>query len=637
MSVQTGIYAFRGRTVARQEIDFLLLGLEERAPDYYRVESCGPLALGFRGMLIAPEDKEDQPLRSTSGVAVTFDGRLDRRGELACRLGLPETTPESDAKLVLLAYERFGVTCFDRLIGEFAFALWDGQSKSLFFVRSLCGTRPLFYRLSSEQLVWSSELDDLVVKSGIEPKINDDYAIGWLFFHPDIDQSPFSNVTSVPSGSYVEVTHDGYVKPPMPIWHPERISTLHLGSDEEYQEAWRNQVELSITDRLRVRGPMFSELSGGLDSSTIVLIADRILEHTGRDKTKLTTVSYTYEMSENADETFFISIVEKARGQDGIHIPERTLAITLALDDITFTGFPDTTYNFPGMYTSVAELMKRSGARVLLNGLGGDELFCSDPTGSPELADLLIRCRFVSLFLKARKWSQVAGLPLWEVLFTSAVAPLTKQDYRFLRRSHSGALGSLLSPQAKGSLSRPGFRLGLRIHSEINLPSRRSRAFSIRSLRSILSTGTFRRIPGIFVTHPFSHQRLIDFTLSLPMDQIVRPGTNRSLMRRATRGMLPEKIRTRLSKAGPDEALCRALIREYGIIGDPAGLLVCQRGYVSADALSEAIQVASIGRMENTGSLLQVFSLERWLRSLNSIETRRSNLRTLGECRAIAV
>jgi asparagine synthase (glutamine-hydrolysing) len=637
LSVQTGIWSFAGRTVEYREIEYLLLGLEERGPDYSAIRLCGPLAMGFRGLLIAPEDKPDQPLKGGSGVVATFDGRLDGRGELARRVGLPECTEMSDTALVLLAYAALGPSSFDYVIGEFALVLWDAPRTSLFFVRSLCGSRPLYYTISGGQIIWSSELDDLVVKSDIDPTVNHNYAISYLLFHPDIDQSPFKNISIVPCGNYVEVSHGGQIKCPKPTWHPERLSTLRLGSPEEYEEAWRYQVQRSITDRLRVRESLFSELSGGLDSSTIVSMADRVLQETGRDKARLTTVSYTYETSQDADESFFISIMEQARGRAGIHISERELAITLALEDISFTGSPDTTHNFPGMYAAVSELMKQAKARVLLNGLGGDELFGSDPTGSPELADLLLQSRFLSMISKARKWSQFGGLPLWEVLLRSAVDPLSRKGCRFLSPLRPGSIGSLLTREATLRLARPGYKLGLRIDSRIDLPSRRRRAFSVRTFRSVLSTGVFRRTPGIFVSHPLAHQHLIDFMLSLPIEQITCPGANRSLMRRATRGILPERIRARLSKAGPDEAFCRALIREHSTIRDASQFLVCERGFVSAGPLSDAVRAASLGRMDTSSSLLTVFSLERWLRSLDAIEGQRSTLKLLAECQATRV
>ena len=628
MSVQAGIMSFDGRDIPRREIEFLLHGLEERGPDYSDIHVSGALAMGFRGLLIAPEDKKDQPLRSSSGVALTFDGRLDRRKDVAHRVGLSEATTVSDVTLVLMAYDQSGARCFEQLMGEFAFVLWDEQRRSLFMVRSLCGTRPLFYMHTNNYIVWSSEVDDLVVKSDVSPLVNDNYIFGLAYFQPDVDESPFTNFSVVPSGTYIEVAQAGRRKSPVSTWHPEKLSTLYLPSEADYEEAWRQQVALAIGDKLRLRTSVFSELSGGLDSSTIVMMADRVLSSAGRDPSMLTTVSSTYETSKNCDDTVFIVAVEEARTGKGTHLSESSLRITLGLNDIKFAGAPSMHHIFPGMYEAIVELMRAARCRVLFTGNGGDELFWSDPTSSPELADLLVQGRLACLISRARQWSQIGGMPLWKLLLTAAVGPITLGT-RFAR------LGSLQLPtlcppntaQWRRWVARPGCKFGLRINDHVGLPSRRARVFSVLSYRALLSSGSLRECHGIYFSHPFSHRQLIDFMLSLPMDQIVRPGEGRSLMRRAMRGILPERIRLRKSKAGPDECFCRVLAREKDTIGDLAKLLICERGYTGAQSFAEAIREVSLGRIEQSGAVMQLLSVERWLRSLSMINSLRSTLK----------
>lgn len=628
MSVQTGTMSFDSRNISRSEIEFLLHDLEERGPDYSGIYIAGPVGMGFRGALIAPEDKNDQPIFGGSGVVLTFDGRLDCRSEVVSRLCVPGAAAMSDAALVLLAYEQAGARCFDQLIGEYAFVLWDERRRSLFMVRSLCGTRPLLYVRANNQLLWSSEMDDLVLKSGIDLVVNEVFVARYMYFHPDLDEVPFKSLAAVPPGTYIEIGPRGKVSAPVALWHPEKIETLRLGSDAEYEEAWRQQLETAIADRLRTNRAVFSELSGGLDSTTMVFMADRILTKSGRNPATLTTVSYTYETSEDSDESFFISIAENARGYVGIHVPEETQNITLGLNDITFTGFPATRHIFKGAHKLIGHAMKHCGARVLLNGFGGDELFWSDATSTPELADLLRQRQFADLISTSRRWSQLSGIPLWRFLLMNAILPVARSSRLFgwIRETET-PLDSLLTTRAKRDLRDPDRRLGLRIEAAVNLPSRRSRAFSVRSAIATLSSGVFRNMDGIYYSHPYSHQQLIDFMLALPMDQVVRPGESRSVMRRATRGILPDKIRVRRSKSGPDEAFCRAVAREQELLADTAGLLVCSDGYVDPNKLREVIREAALGRTEQVGCLLSVLSVERWLRSLRLVESRRSELK----------
>ncbi len=628
MSVQTGICHFDDRDASHAELVFLLTELEERGPDYAEIELCGPVGMGFRGQLVAPEDRKNQPFHGPSGCVITFDGRLDRRDDLAHRLGVQGNPRLSDVQLVLLAYERRGFECFELLTGEYALVLWDERGRSLFLARSLCGTRPLFYVAAGKQVVWSSELDHLVLKSDVAPTVNEAHAIGFAYYQPDIDESPFQNVSVVPPGTYVRIQHSGDVQPPIPTWHPERVQPLVLPSDAAYEDAWRHHVEIAVTDKLRVDGPVFCELSGGLDSSTLVLTSDQILANTGRDPQLLRTVSCTYEVSQDCDESYFIGLVEAARGRDGIHVTESSQEMTLGLDNIGFTGAPSPLQFAPGRYKTVARLMNQAGARVLFNGIGGDELFWTDGGGTPELADLLAQGRLLSMMAKARRYSQFGGIPIWRLLLTHAVAPITSASRIFhWQPAEITKRCSWTTQKVKQWFSQRGRRIGLRVDSHIEVPSQRMRALSIRSFQAIFAAGYFRGIHGIYFSHPYSHQQLVDFVLSLPMEQLVRPGEGRSLMRRATRGLLPEKTRNRRSKSGTDECFCRALAREQHTIGNPKDLLVCQRGYAVPSALEEAIRLASAGRLQYSGGVRRLLSLEKWLRSLDHIDSLRAMLR----------
>lgn len=90
-------------------------------------------------------------------------------------------------------------------------------------------------------------------------------------------------------------------------------------------------------------------------------------------------------------------------------------------------------------------------------------------------------------------------------------------------------------------------------------------------------------------------------------------------------GILPERIRTRRSKGTFDEALCRALMREQHMLTEP--LLVCQREYVNARRLSAAVDEMLLGKVRQIASFIHVISIERWLRSLATLESRRRELR----------
>jgi asparagine synthase (glutamine-hydrolysing) len=627
MSIQAGIRNFDGRNVSSAEIEFLLQGYHHLCFDYSRISLSQSVGIGFLGTLLAPEDKEDQPLVASSGVRITLDGRLDNRRELYTTLGIPLAVELSDARLTLAAYEHFGKECFDRLQGEVAAVIWDRRINTLFLFRSLCGTRPLYYAQTRGSITWSSNLADLVLKSGVEPVINDAYAIGYAYYQPDIDESPFRNVVPVPCGTYVAVRDDGEFTTPVSVWHPEKLSTLRLRSDAEYEEAWKDQVRNAISLKLRARRPVFCELSGGLDSTTLVFGADQVLRGTGRSTSELTTVSITFETSTTCDETHFIRIAEATRGRTGVHISESALEATFGLKDSVFTGVPNANRFTPGRYASIARAMKNAGARVLLTGTGGDHLFWSNQNGSPELADLLAQWHLRTLISQGREWSRVARVPLWQMLLKHAIWPIGVMTPLAPWLMPDLEDSRWLTQMARKFLVRKGRDQGMRLNKNIDLPSRRVREMMVRSLRALLSSGYFQEYDEIYFSHPYANGDLINFVLSLPMNQLVRPGQDRVLMRGATRGLLPEPIRTRRSKGTIDELPCRVLARELPEIGDPANLEVCQRGYADPKVLAKEMIGIAAGRTEHSYSFLRLMNVEQWLRSLRTIEARRHSLK----------
>lgn len=628
MSVQTGLLAFDGRQISREEVDFLLFDLEERGPDTCCIYVDGPVGLGFRGLFITEEDYcGTQPASSGSGAVITFDGRLDRRNELERRVGLPEFIRISDAELVLAAYEKYGESCFESIIGEYALVLWDKRNGHLFFARSLCGTRPLFYIVDRSSIVWSSELDHLILKTDTEAIVNDEYAIGFVYYQPDIDLSPFRHVDVVIPGTYMKIKASGEVSTGVPIWHPERITPLQLRSDSEYAEACREQIREAVSDRLRVKNKIWCELSGGLDSSTILSMADQILRGKGYGPDRLTSVSCIFEQSKDCDESVFIRIVEDARGRDGVHISEASQALTLGLENITFTGLPSTIHLSPGRHKTVNNLMEGDESRLLLSGVGGDELFCSGDTGSPEIADSISQGRVLKALGQVRDWSHCSGVPFWRVLMVEGVSPLTiGLPFLDWKPSDITELCSWATPKAQSWVNRRGYRVGLKVEGSIKPVSRRMLLFSVRSFRAHLSSGHFRAMTPITVSHPYAHQRLIEFVLSVPMNQLAQAGRDRWLMRRAMKGILPERIRTRRSKGIFDEALCRALIREQHLLTE-APLLTCEKGYVDTNRLGSAIDEMLLGKVRQIASFIHVISMERWLRSLSQIACRRFEIR----------
>src|SRR5579884_798472 len=150
MKLQIGVLYLDGRQAGPSDLYRLLGEFDGRSFETTGEVIDGPLAMVYRGDRITyEEDSEIQPFKLGPYI-LAWDGRLDNREELGNRLSLRRLETVPDPEIVLRAFEVFGESIFSDLVGEFALTLWCRRTKSIQFVRSTCGARPLYYVLSKD-------------------------------------------------------------------------------------------------------------------------------------------------------------------------------------------------------------------------------------------------------------------------------------------------------------------------------------------------------------------------------------------------------------------------------------------------------------------------------------------------------
>lgn len=619
MKLQLGLLHRDGRPATPDDLAVLLGEFADRPAETCGEVADGSLLMAYRGDRITfEEDSEVQPLQQGLYI-LTWDGRLDNREDFSICFPITDLRSLPDPVIVLKAYQMFGESIFEKLIGEFALTLWCQRTKSLLFVRSACGARTLYYTLGRDALIWSSDFAHLVRVSGVSLDVNENYVLAYLVSQPDAKDTPLSNVHAVPPNHLVRFEKD-QVRETRQLWDPTRIRPLHYRSDQEYEEHCREKIKDAVRVRLRSEYPIFAELSGGLDSSTVVLTADQILRDQNQPADNLQTVSFVYEESRSCDERGFIRTVEEKRGIDSLLIYERDQQITLGLDDPSFTGLPNALHCFPGRYRTITKFMRQHKARVLLTGGGGDHLFWSEPDGTTLIADQLYKGNLFAAHRECRTWSRFANVPYYELLI-KRVLPLALGSLRPTKASFK-------QPELPAWVS-PKYRSACVSHvPEFDgystwgaLPSRRSQVFFLDHMFGSLSSGYFSEYNDIYVSHPYTHRPLVEFCLSVPVSQFIRNGQTRSLMRRATRDLLPPKVSKRVSKGLVDETIFRAVRHEWSCTSDLGHWQVCERAFVTPEQLLNSLREARLGILQLSGALFRVFSLERWLRSLGSVQS----------------
>jgi len=617
MSTLGGIYNFDGAPVDERLLIALGKGLASRGPDSGSEFRRGSLGMVHHAFHTTKESRrERQPLISSDGYVLCWDGRLDNRDELIPLLRDERCGDYTDAAIVMAAYRRWGNDFLLRIIGDFALSLWDANLRTLLLARDLAGPRPLFYQANQERIIWSSELSPLLDAVGGELKVNDEYVAAYLIGRPDPGLTPYQGIYAVAPGNAVILRNEQLRT--RWFWKLDPQREIRYRTDAEYEEHFRRLLREAVRCRLRTDGPAWATLSGGLDSSAIVCLADDIMESGEAEASKLETVSYVYGESSSSDERDFIGYVEEKRGRAGHYLWEEDYPPLASFPDLSELGFPDFLDCFLDRHKGLCEAMRADGARVLLTGHGGDEMLCSNPSPSPEFGDLLVRCRFLSLHRSLQTWSRALKKSYFELLWREGVMPrLPRRMQVECGLKPNFKLPPWFDAQFVDRMKLRERNLGVEDVFGFGLPSGRDQAVGFLSAMRMTSKASYRARGCIEVSHPYLHRPLVEFLQAIPFEQRVRPNEARSLMRRALRGLLPEKVLNRKTKKGPEEALFRATLRGWPRL-QPIfeNARVSAHGYMNAESLLTALKRARHGCELHSFALVQTISLEFWLRAL---------------------
>lgn len=601
MTAIAGIYRFDGATIRRDVLERASALMFHREPDGEHIQISGSLGMVARGAA---------PHRSERGDLLQWDGRLDSRNA-------PDLV--RDEELVLRAWLRDGTSAFDGMIGDFTGVLYDAVDRNLTIVRDPFGSRPLLVHIDDRRIVWASTMYALLELAGdIDREIDDDYIVGFLLMSPAADDTPFRNVRHAPAGKVMQVSVRGEVSL-RTFWKLDPLRESRM-SDDDAAARFRELFEEGVAARMRVPGDVCLELSGGLDSSAIVCVADRLLRRNAVQAKSMTLVSYVFDTSPGSDEREYIRMVEEQTGRTGIHLREEDHPILSTLFDMEPPEIPSAEVCFGARRRDLGEVMRKSGARVLMRGLGGDEVLWGDPDRPWDLVDLAHTNQFLRLHRSTKEWSRLLHDSYFNFLWKHAIRPRLP---RALRRSDGPfqAIPELLD----ADFCRPRVA---RLEESFwgrgtkgALPSRTHQIGQVMNLVQDLSFGYWIPNGSALVTNPFTHRPLVEFAVALPLEQKFRLRNGRAVtrvvLREALRGVLPEGVRTRRTKSGPDEAIYRALRREAPKLEELLrDARVYDRGYVRRETLEPAMKAARHGKALNVPTLLRILAVEVWLRAL---------------------
>ncbi len=618
MSGIAGIHNIDGRPADRRLLQRMADAAAHRGPDGIGYWLDG--GVGFVHLMLhtTPESLfEMQPLsQAAGGLCLTLDGRVDNRKELRAALeskGWALRT-DTDAELVLRAYECWGEECPLRILGDFAFAIWDAHKRNLFCARDPIGLRPFFYSFDGRTFSFGSELRSLLDMPGIQREVNPGVLGEYLCeAFSTLDETLYQNILRLPPGHRL-VLKDGAVRITR-YFQIDPDNTLRYASDAEYAEHFLEIFSEAVRCRLRSQAPAALFLSGGLDSSSILGMAARLAE-TGDIETGRMVAYHLAFSRREADERVFVDDLARMWGGT-IHTPsaDATPPPMSVRQDQRSPDVPEELDLSPWqvLYT----MAKENGSRVILWGYGADELLTGDTV---HCADLLRQRQFLKLLRQFRHDVAVYHHLETNVTFEDALRwcllPLVPRAIKSrIKRSLEWNVPDWIAP---------GFSKAIRLQDRLSRCDARP-VFPTQVQQGMYGTlvSAYRTITheldnqfeahhGMEGRSPFCDRRIIEFSFAIPEEQRWRNDQTKYVLRQAMRGMIPDSIRLRRTKGDFTYLAGECFARQSA--GETfQSLRLAADGYVDANAVRKLYRRYLQGDQSTVTPLWAILAVERWL------------------------
>jgi asparagine synthase (glutamine-hydrolysing) len=595
--------------ISRSVLGGMTAMLHHRGPDgtgFYRDDRIG---LGHARLSIIDLEGGKQPLANEDGsLWITFNGEIFNYRELRKELEQQGHifATQSDTEVIVHAFEQHGAACLERLNGQFAFALWDSKRQQLFIARDRVGIRPLFYTLTNGQLLFASEIKALFmdprVRRRLDPYGLDQISTFWMTVPP---RTAFTDVFELPPAHWMKAGR-GSLRIEQ-YWDPDLRQAAVPRTEEDCAGQLRELLVDATRLQLRADVPVGSYLSGGIDSSVITALVKKYTD------TPLRTFSVSFADT-GFDETAYQHKMVEHLNADHSSITCTNADIGSVFPDVIWHTEKPVIRTAPAPLFLLSRLVRESGYKVVLTGEGADEILAGydlfkevkirrflqrNPASAwrplilkrlyPYLAISPVRSlAYAEAFFNAADDSFPAAYashaPRWKT--TSMIKQFYSGTYRDFLSAYRGAneLAIYLGPRPvrTDALSRAQYIEMKTLLPGYLLSSQGDRVALAHSIES---------------RFPFLDHRVIEFCNALPPTFKMRGLTEKYLLKKSMRSLLPPAITSRTKQPyrspdarsffyqdGPDyvqELLSESNLRQTGYF-DPklTAHLVnkCQRG-----------------------------------------------------------
>lgn len=567
-----------------------------RGPDGFGYYYGEKFVFGHRRLSIVDlSDAGHQPMEYLNRYIITFNGEVYNHLELRKELEKNGYVFQShtDTEVIMASYDFWGADCLSKFNGMWAFVIYDRLKDKYFMSRDRFGKKPFYYYKDQEKFIFGSEIKVILAHPDVESKPNlkflDSYVQNGAKEY--IKETAFENIFRFDFSSYFEGSlEDIFENFEQNKFWEIKPNLSHEKFDEEkakeYAKQYYEVLEDAVRIRLRADVKVGSALSGGLDSSSIVYLVNKLLKEQGKEELQETFSSvYKSDGTQECDESYFIDIMALKLGVHSNQIEPKEDEIPSQIEKMIYMmeNPPESTC-MSGWHTF--KLVASTDVKVTLDGQGADEQLGGY---LPYLLNYVSSLSIVDMFSQSKKCLQIPNsskyvfvglcLGLYRVLFGEKFLKFTIKNI-FKKDFEINFNKKLVDDINKNLITL--------IHYSDHV----SMAFSIESRM------------------PFMDYRLVEFLASVPACYKMRDGWTKYLARLAFDGKLPDEINWRKDKMGwpiPENYWFRGNLKEW-IIKQINNSKLVKRYNISIEKdLNSNINITKLIRYLNISKLEELF------------------------------
>lgn len=602
---------------------------KHRGPDNQSTWNDAYIALAHQRLsIIDLSDSANQPFHKDE-LVIVFNGEIYNYKELQAKLIAEKNVSfitSGDTEVILEMYRHYGEACLNEFTGMFAFAIYNKINAALFIARDHFGIKPLFYTQIGDAFAFSSELKTLVGIPGFNKTINKKSLVSCLnYLWVSGNETMFDNCYKLPPAHYLKLAPNQNARMER-YWHLNDKATLSTNDAASIPEAVGHTIESAVSRHMIADVPVSSFLSGGLDSSLIAVLAKRINKNLSTYT--ISTSAKDKQVEKMPDDEKYAQIVADTYGLDH-HVIEISPEIVRDLPLMVRTL--DEPIGDPAALNTylICNAARAQGAKVLLSGMGADEIFFgyrrqmatllamkynripkflrSVISGTIGLMPVKVMGKGIKLTRWAKRFVSFANLPVDETYMRSysyydsaELKNLLKGDFDQAIDALNAEHKTIFNAQFKGDAVNQMcntdihlFMLGL----NLTYTDRASMAASVE------------------VRVPFIDRHVITKAMEIPGQEKYQQGISKYMLKKAAEAYLPNEIiyRKKASFGAPIRSWISGELKEMvdSLLSESS---VVKRGLLNYPMVKKIIDDDRNGVEDNAYRIYQFLTLELWCR-----------------------